>query len=172
MRKRIQLSVALHVALVAGCNVRSVGDEQSALDPGALDAQVQEVAIRHMMSDGPAPDEAVVCIEVGYSDGTRQAWERRDAEPGFLGRFAYEAEVVAPGSECELESPVGRMRHTPSGKRAVLYSVGAPTWPSPDSAELVGAWYRGSLHGSVCRYVLAREGGHWIVVQCGNRIES
>lgn len=172
MRKVILPAVALQAVFMAACHARPVEDEQSALTAGALDAAVQEVVIRHMMPARPAPDGGVICIEVGYSGGADQARERRDPGQKFLGRFASAAEVVAPGSECQLESPTGPMRHTNSGKRAVLYSVGAPTWSSPESAEVVGAWYRGSLSGSSCRYDLVREEGRWVVVQCRNRIES
>lgn len=121
-----------------------------------------------MMAPGSSP-EPVICIGVRPTGSVTPS--PADPEGELLDRFRGDADLVAPASECRLDTELpGSMRHVPTGRPAVLYVVGTPTWHGASRVEVRGAYHRAGLDGASCTYDLVRRRGRWAVEDCRDEI--
>lgn len=168
------------VVAVVAANLAVIGAHDRAIPENAitrpasdtLTAAVQAAVVRHMLPSPLPNGESVACVSLAHRNAEGGGVERRDPGQEVLSRVAVSEVLVAPGSSCAMDGPLGRMRHIPSGGFAALYIVGDPGWHGADSVEVYGAWFRGSLYGASCQYDLRREGNRWNVIRCRNPIES
>lgn len=153
--------------LVASCSgTRSAGSDAATQ---VRDREARAAVLRQVLRGAGADQPQTLCIRIG-SEGPLKG---HDPSPELLGDFSDGGRTAVGGSECALENPVGIMRHTLTGRPALLVYVSDVTWQGTDVGVVRAGYARGSLDGRSCMYTVARQlDGTWEVGPCEGQILS
>lgn len=112
--------------------------------PAVAEAQIYETVVRYItryyVPSGNTPTPAAFCLAVGRRSAQASGQSRRDpgeiwvASRQLLGRMADLDPPIVPASDCAWNESAEEI-HVPSGERAVLLTVGHPTFSASARAS-------------------------------------